>query len=179
MEDVGRPGTREAGDRVEVGLGDGHDEADGREDPLGPGEISGVRLGPGGDAGGPLPDERRRVGHAADHDRALAETGLDGVGPHAGCDRQHSAHAGLGEDREHQRHDVGLHRDDGVDARLRGVTDREPRMGVGQFGPTGLGRLDHMEPIGTAPPVVDEATEQRLGHLAATDHLELRHGATP
>jgi len=131
------------------------------------------------DGGRTLADERRGVGHAANHRRAVAEPRLDRPGPDTGRDREHPGDTRGGKARKHGGNDVGLHRDDRIGLGGRHDADRQPGNGRGQYDSTSLGGFDDMEFVGLGPPVVDHPAEERLGHLAAADHLELGHGSTP
>ena len=132
QEHVGGPGARQAGDGVELVLGDPDDRADRTEDLLGPDEVGlGGRRTPG-DGRCAHADERRRVGHGPDDRGATPGTSASMVlQPDAGRDREDPADAQLAEHLRTPRARTGASR---PPRRRRPPRARPPRRSRGSGG---------------------------------------------
>ena len=172
------PDPLSRGHRVELGLGDAHDEADRAEDGLGPHQVVLAGAASGGDGRGALADEGRRVGHGAHHgDGRIAERGLDRRGRDARRDRQHASDAGRHLPLAPHGDVAGLHGDHrpvGRDERLADVHPGE--LGGQLLAPLADG-LAHRQRRGVAT-AGEQPAEQRRPHVAAADDDQLMFGHT-
>ncbi len=180
-EEVGRAGAGEGGGGVLLGLGDAEGLADGAEDFLGVGQVSGGGVGAGGDDGHGLVDEGGGVRHDPYDGGAGRQALLEVRGGDAGGAADDQAVGGdvRGELGQEGAHVLGL---DGEDQGVGGlgglgVADRLDAVALAELGGAFLAAGGDQE-VGGGPAAADHSAEEGFADFSgAEDGDLLGHGA--